>query len=208
MAGPEKKRSPLISLEDWWTVWFGLVIILVATVLALGYYSDIMPKLKVPKLGGWVSSPTDVFFGAKKTKLTLKEDVTPLTLAEAINAKDPKAFAEVVPAERGVRLRISSTRDGAGQVIKVSPNLAGGEELAFTTEDPDPGGMGARAYVSRILASESVDLGSGLFTITAQRTVLLIWPWIVTFLLVGILTAIGVAVMSSSQLSPSVKWKG
>ena len=35
MASPEKKRSPLIALEDWWTVWFGLVIILVATGFAM-----------------------------------------------------------------------------------------------------------------------------------------------------------------------------
>ena len=88
MAGPEKKRSPLIALEDWWTVWFGLVIILVATGLALAHYSGSIPKLNVPKAGGWVSSPTDVFYGAKKTSLTLKEDLTPVTLAEKINALD------------------------------------------------------------------------------------------------------------------------
>ena len=52
MAGPEKKRSPLIALEDWWTVWFGLVIILVATALAIATYSGSLTQLKVPKLGG------------------------------------------------------------------------------------------------------------------------------------------------------------
>jgi uncharacterized integral membrane protein (TIGR00698 family) len=198
MAGPEKKRSPLIALEDWWTVWFGLVIILVATALSLATYSGSLTQLKVPKLGGWVSSPIDAFYGAKETKLTLKEDVTPATLAEAINAKKPKATAEVVPAEGGVRLRISSDRDRAGQVIKVSPNLMGGEELTFTKEDPDPDGMGAKAYVSQVFPSDSVNLGSGLFTVSAQRTGVLILPWIVAFALVGILTAIGVSVMGQS----------
>jgi uncharacterized membrane protein YadS len=198
MAGPAKKRSPLFALEDWWTVWFGLVIILVATGLALAHYSGSIPKLKVPKAGGWVSSPTDVFYGAKKTKLTLKEDVTPVTLAEQINAKKPKAFAEVVPAEGGVQLRITSTRDGAGEVIKVSANLMGGEELTFTKEESDPGGLGARAYVSQVLSSDSVNLGNGLFNITAQRDSLLILPWLVTFLLIAILTAIGITVMGQS----------
>jgi uncharacterized membrane protein YadS len=198
MAGPEKKRSPLIALEDWWTVWFGLVIILVATGLAIAQYSGSIPKLKVPKMGGWVSSPTDVFYGAKKTKLTLTEDVTPAALAEKINAKKPKAIAEIVPAEGGVQLRITSSREGAGKVIKVSPNLVGGEKLALTKVEADPGGMGARAYVSQVLPSDSVNLGNGLFTITAQRDSLLILPWIVSFILIAILTAIGVAVMGKN----------
>jgi len=198
MAAPEKKRSPLIALEDWWTVWFGLVIILVATVLAIAHYSGSMPKLKVPKMGKWVSSPVDIFYGAKKTKLTLKEDLTPASLAEKINAKKPKATAEIVPAEGGVQLRITSSREGAKEVIKVSPNLTGGEKITFTKEDADPGGLGARAYVSQVLPSASVNLGQGFFTITAQRTHMLILPWIITFILVGLLTAIGIAVMGQS----------
>jgi uncharacterized membrane protein YadS len=198
MTGPEKKRSPLFALEDWWTVWFGLVIIIVATGLAIAQYSGSIPKLKVPKMGGWVSSPTDVFYGAKKTRLTLKEDVTPITLAETINAKKPKAIAEVVTAEEGVQLRITSSREGADKVIKVSPNLIGGEKLRFTKVDLDPGGMGARAYVSQVLPSDSANLGHGLFTITAQRNSVLILPWLVSFILIAILTAIGVAVMGQS----------
>jgi uncharacterized membrane protein YadS len=139
MASPEKKRSPLLALEDWWTVWFGGIIILVATVLAIAHYSAGTPLLKVPKLGKWVSSPTDVFYGSKKAKLTLKEEVTLKQLAEKINAKKPKAMAE-----------------------------------------------------------DSVNLGSGLFTITAQRTQLLILPLLVTAVLLAILTSIGVAVMGKS----------
>jgi uncharacterized integral membrane protein (TIGR00698 family) len=198
MAGPENKRNPLIALEDWWTVWFGLVIIIVATVLAFGHYSGGLSQMKVPKMGGWVSSPTDAFYGAKKTKLTIKEDVTPAGLAEMVNEKKPKAMAEIVPAEGGVQLRISSTREGAKEIIKVSPNLAGGEKLKFTKEDPDPGGMGARAYVSQVFASDGANLGNGFLTITAQRTSLILGPWLISFLLVGILTAIGVSIMGQS----------
>jgi hypothetical protein len=51
MASPEKKRNPVIALEDWWTVWFGLVIVVIATGLAIAHYSADMPLKKVPKLG-------------------------------------------------------------------------------------------------------------------------------------------------------------
>jgi uncharacterized integral membrane protein (TIGR00698 family) len=195
MASPEKKRNPLIALEDWWTVWFGLIIIAVATVLAIAYYSGDMAQKKVPKLGGWVSQPTDVFWGAKKTKMTLKDEVTLAQLAEQINAKKAKATAEILPTAGGVQLRISSDRSGADKVIKVSPNLMGGEKLKFTKEEADPGGLGARVYVSQAFSSDAVNLGAGLFTITAQRTTLLVLPLIVTLGLVAILTAFGVAVM-------------
>lgn len=132
MASPEKKRNPLIALEDWWTVWFGLVIILIATGFAVAHYSGDMPLLKVPKMGKWVSNPTDVFYGSKKTPLKLKDEVTLAQLAEAINAKKPLATAEIVSASGGVQLRITSDRDGAKEVIKVSPNLMGGEKISFT----------------------------------------------------------------------------
>jgi uncharacterized integral membrane protein (TIGR00698 family) len=195
MASPEKKRSPLIALEDWWTVWFGLVIILVATGLAVAHYSGDMPLLKVPKMGKWVSNPTDVFYASKKTQLKLKDEVTLGQLAEEINAKKPKATAAIVPASGGVQLKIASDRDGDKAVIKVSPNLMGGEAIKFTKEQADSGGLGARAYVSNVFPSESVNLGKGLFTITAQRTKSIIPSLVIAMILVGILTAIGVAVM-------------
>jgi uncharacterized membrane protein YadS len=127
--------------------------------------------------------------------MTLKDEVTLAQLAEQINAKKPKATAEVVPADGGVQLRIVSNREGAKAVIKVSPNLMGGEKLDFTKEEVDPGGLGARVYVSQVFPSESVNLGSGFFTITAQRTKSLILPLIICMVLVALLTAIGVAVM-------------
>jgi len=198
MASPENRRSPLIALEDWWTVWFGIAIIVVATILAIAHYSGGVPLRKVPKLGDWVSSPVDVFNGSKKTQLKFKNDVTLGQLAEQINAEKLEAKTEIVPAAGGVRLRISSTRDEAGKVIKVFPNLMGGGKLHFTKEEVDPGGMGAHAYVSQVFPSESVNLGSGLLTITAQRTQSLIPSLIATAILLAILTAVGVAVMGKS----------
>jgi uncharacterized membrane protein YadS len=198
MASPEKKRNPLIALEDWWTVWFGAAIIAVATLLAIGHYQFDLPQLKAPKMGGWVSSPADVFQASKKTQLKLTEEVTLAQLADKINTGKIKAEAEIVPAEGGVQLRISSTRDEAGKVIKVSPNLMGGEKLTLTKEDVDPGGLGARAYVSQVFPSESVNLGAGLFTITAQRTKSIILPVIISMALIAFLTSIGVAVMGGN----------
>jgi uncharacterized membrane protein YadS len=198
MASPEKKRNPLIALEDWWTVWFGAAIIAVATLLAIGHYQFDLPQLKAPKMGGWVSSPADVFQASKKTQLKLTEEVTLAQLADKINTGKIKAEAEIVPAEGGVQLRISSTRDEAGKVIKVSPNLMGGEKLTLTKEDVDPGGLGARAYVSQVFPSESVNLGAGLFTITAQRTKSIILPVIISMALIAFLTSIGMAVMGGN----------
>jgi uncharacterized integral membrane protein (TIGR00698 family) len=198
MASPEKRPSPLIALEDWWTVWFGAVIILVATFLAIGHYQFDLPQLKVPKMGKWVSSPTDVFQASKRTQLKLNEEVTLAELAKKINGAKIEAAAVIVPVDGGVRLRIDSTRAEEGKVIKVSPNLMGGEKLALTEEDVDPGGMGARAYVSQVFPSESVNLGAGLFAITAQRTKSVIVPLIISMVLVGILTSIGVAVMGGN----------
>ena len=62
----EEKRNPLITEEDWWTVWFGLTILLVATVLGIMTFSDSISAKKVPKLGKWISSPVDAFYHAKK----------------------------------------------------------------------------------------------------------------------------------------------
>ena len=46
----KKKRNSLITEEDWWTVWFGLVILLVATVLGIMTFSGTISVKKVPKL--------------------------------------------------------------------------------------------------------------------------------------------------------------
>ena len=68
-------RSPLIAEEDWWTVWFGLIILLLATVLGILSLSGQLSAVKVPKLGKWVSNPADVLYRAKSTKIDLDEMV-------------------------------------------------------------------------------------------------------------------------------------
>ena len=61
----ETKRSPLLVEEDWWTVWFGLAILLVATVLGMMTLSGTISPKKVPKIGKCVSIPADVLYPSK-----------------------------------------------------------------------------------------------------------------------------------------------
>jgi len=44
----KKTRSPLLVEEDWWTVWFGLTILLVATVLGILTLSGSITAKKAP----------------------------------------------------------------------------------------------------------------------------------------------------------------
>jgi len=197
----EKKRSLLLSNEDWWTVWFGLTILVVATVLGLLTFSGNIGKSKVPKLGVWVSSPVDALYQAKKTKVGVKDVATLTALADRINAASAKASAEIVPAEGGVRLRITSAREGEGQTISVKPLLAGGSvALEFSKEQADTRGLGARTYVSQTLPSADVTVGAGKVTVTAQRTRFLLLPLLFTLICVVLLTTIGVRVMGQQAV--------
>jgi len=195
MASSGPKRNPLLALEDWWTVWFGLAILLVAATLGVLVYSDAISAKKVPKLGAWVSNPTDVIFAAKKTTINIAENATLAQLAERINAAKALAQADVVPAEDGVRLRVASTRAGERQTISFRPLLAGGEALEFLPQGPDRGGMGARGWLSQPLPSAGVLIGQGRVTVTAQRTRSIVLPLVVTALAIMVLTSIGVSVM-------------
>jgi len=49
--------SELWNTEDWWAVWFGFIIILFAVWNPIG---------KAPKIGQWLSKPTDVFFSLER----------------------------------------------------------------------------------------------------------------------------------------------
>ena len=190
------KRNPLLAEEDWWTVWFGLALLLVATVLGILALSNTISAVRAPKLGKWVSNPTDVFYGAKKTKIKVPPATTAAELAESINANQPKAKAQIVPAEGGVRLRIVSGRTGEGQTISVKTLLTGGKaKLKFSKEASDLGGLGARAYVSQVLPSADLVVGRGHVTVTAQRARSLVVPLLVMLLGMVVLTSIGVRVM-------------
>jgi uncharacterized integral membrane protein (TIGR00698 family) len=192
------KRSPLLKLEDWWTVWFGLAILLVATLLGVLHQTDLIAQHKVPKLGAWVSNPADVFYASKKTTIDFEEATTLQGLADTINAFGIDATAGIVPADGGVRLRVASTRDGEGETISFSHLLTGGEPLVLTAESRDPGGLGARDYLTGTVTSGSAPVGRGRVTLTAWRTHSIVVPLVVTALLVMLLTAVGVAVMGRS----------
>ena len=72
--------------EDWWTVWFGLTILLVATVLGILTLSGSITVVEVPKLGEWKSDPAEVFYHSKTTRIDLEEGTTAAKPADRINA--------------------------------------------------------------------------------------------------------------------------
>jgi len=88
--GDDKRRSPMLTEEDWWTAWFGLFILAVATVLALLTLSDVIPSVKAPKLGKWVSNPVDVLYRASKAKANLGEGTTLQGLPMGSTAPRPR----------------------------------------------------------------------------------------------------------------------
>jgi uncharacterized integral membrane protein (TIGR00698 family) len=192
----ETQRSPLLVEEDWWTVWFGLAILLVATVLGMMALSGNISAKKVPKIGKWVSSPADAFYRSKKTSIDLPEGCTLAEAADRVNAAGAAATAEIIEVDDGVQLQIASSRSGEGETISLSALLAGGSTtLQFGAIDRDPDGMGAGAYSSQTLESAEVVVGSGKLTVTAQRTGSILLPLFVTMFLVMALTAVGVRTM-------------
>jgi uncharacterized integral membrane protein (TIGR00698 family) len=199
--GDDKRRSPMLTEEDWWTAWFGLFILGVATVLALLTLSDVIGSVKAPKLGKWVSNPVDVLYRASKAKVSLDEGTTLQGFADAVNGSGAKATAEVVPGEGGVRLRIASSRTEEGQTISLTPLLAGGEvPLKFDKEDPDPAGLGARAYVSQAVPAASMVVGGGKVTVTAQRAGSMVVPLLVTVVCLLLITAVGIKFMGQDPM--------
>jgi len=192
----EKRRSALLTEEDWWTVWFGLAILLAATVLAVMTLSGDMPAKKVPKIGKWVSSPADAFSKAKSIRIDVADGATVSELAELVNRKTNLAAAEIVSDGNGVQLRIASTRSGAHETISLDALLAGGDAtLEFTAQDPDPKGLGARTHLSQVVTSADLGVGEGRVTITAQREGSVIWSLVVSMMFILFLTAVGVTVM-------------
>ncbi len=189
----EKKRNPLLVEEDWWTVWFGLTILLVATVLGVLTLSGSITAKRVPNMGKWNQNPADVFYYAKKTSVDLHEGTTLAKLADRINAAKAGAIAEIVPGEGGVRLRVATSRTGDGETITFKTQLAGGATvLKFAEEKPDSAGMGAEAYVSQLVSSANVDIGEGKVTVTAERSSSIDLPLLVILIGIMLLTAIGI----------------
>jgi len=152
-----KHRSPLLVEEDWWTVWFGLLILLAATIFGILALDGQASALQVPKLGKWVSSPSDAFFSSENSKIVLEQGATLALLVEQINGRQSNAIATIEPHEDGYRLRLTSSRSGERETISLSTLLAGGEAtLVFTPEQADASGLGARSYFSNVLRSPDV----------------------------------------------------
>ena len=195
----EKRRSPLIAEEDWWTVWFGLFILLVATALAMMTFSGNLESKFVPKLGRWISNPADVFLRASTTRIEIDDATTLTGLADRINESRARASAEIVPLGGGVQLRVNSSRPGDRETISLTAVVAGGEsKLDFSQDQPDPGGLGARAYVSQVFADENVVVGGGRVSVTAQRVAPIAGSLIVSLVSVMLLTTIGVRAMGQN----------
>lgn len=201
----DKKRSPLLTEEDWWTVWFGLAILLVATVFGMLTLSGTISAKKIPKIGMWTSNPADVFYQSKKTSIDLPEGTTLIAAADAVNAAGAGARAEIVPGDGGFSLRVASTRTGKGETISLSALLTGGStRLEFSKVDPDPAGLGARAFRSQTLDSSDVIIGTGRLTVTAQRTKSIILPLVAAMLFILAITVIGVRIMGQNPTAYAV----
>jgi uncharacterized membrane protein YadS len=200
-----KKRSPLVTSEDWWSVWIGFTILLIATLLGILVFSGNLPAQKVPKLGKWVRSPVDTFYHAKKTTIDLAQNTTAAQLAAKINDKKCNASATMEKVSEGVRLRLISARENASETITVKTLLAGARPtLTLTREKPDEAGLGAYAYVSQTLASSETYIGKGKITITAERDRLILLPLLLTLLGVVLLISIGIWVMKKNPLKFAV----
>jgi uncharacterized integral membrane protein (TIGR00698 family) len=195
----EKKRSSLLVEEDWWTVWFGLAILLVATVFGMLALSGNISAKKVPKIGKWSTNPVDALYAAKKTQIDVEEGTTLAELADAINSAQAGATAEIVLENGGSRLRVATSRTGDCQTISVAEQFTGGTaELRFDQVEPDSGGLGASAFTSQILPSADVEIGAGKLTVTSQRARSIVFPLIVTVIFLMLLTVIGVRVMGQN----------
>jgi uncharacterized integral membrane protein (TIGR00698 family) len=197
----ERHRSPLLAQEDWWTVWFGLFLLLAATVLGYLALEGHIAPVKVPRLGQWVSSPADAFFSSKKTRVTLDEGTTLAQLVKRLNEKAPEAFATLEPADGGVRLRVESSRAEANETISVSALLDGGDAaLDLIPQQPDAADLGARAYVSAVLPSANSVVGNGWVTVVAERLAAIHLGLVGTMIAILAVTVVGVRAMGQNPL--------
>ena len=191
-----KHRSPLLAEEDWWTVWFGLFILLVAMILGILTLTGEISTVKVPKLGRWVSNPSDAFYRAEASKIKLDAGTTLALLAEKINAKQAMAVATIESHGDGIRLRLASSRSGERETISLTTLLDGGDAaLVFTQLEPDSAGLGARAYLSDVLPSPDVVLGIGWVTVVAERVERIYLALLGTLFAILAVTVGGVRVM-------------
>ena len=91
-----KGISSLWKNEDWWAVWIGFAILILAVVLAsLGY------GVKAPKIQRWAASPLDAFYSDVTVKV--KDWPKSLQSTTAISVALPGQIAERFHYSRKVR---------------------------------------------------------------------------------------------------------
>ena len=104
----KERFSSLWKTEDWWAVWFGFVIIIVACAGFLG---------KAPKLGEWITNPTNQFYSYERA----------VTLEHL-----PEGFA--VPDS----LQKQMTYDEESKTLTFKGLMSAGQRDALKKQSPDP----------------------------------------------------------------------
>jgi len=120
--GIGERLSSLWKTEDWWAVWFGLVIIVVAILGFLG---------KAPKLGEWTSQPMAEFYSYERS-IALEREPEDLTISDTLKKrltydKESKLLIYkglMTAAQREELKRLSSDpayKESIGRLYDMSP---------------------------------------------------------------------------------------
>ena len=193
----DKIKNPLITEEDWWTVWFGLFILLIATVLGNPGFLRHHTNRESAQAGQVGLEPGGRLLSCQEGQDRPRgHDNRGATGGQNQRWESAPPLRSSYPTAGGVQLRVVSSRPGEGETISLTALLAGGETaLEFTKEQPDPGGLGARAYLSQVLSSAEIVIGQGSVTVTGQRMGSIVLPLLVSGLCIMLLTAVGVRAM-------------
>ena len=202
MADNNRKKNPLLYDEDWWTVWFGLFFILLATILGMITLHTGSGKLPPAKLGHWVTNPFDALYNPSKSEFDIKTGMTASMLVSKINDKKGKFHAELIPDGDLVRLRINAAQEKVlGQAISVkailkdSKDAEGAKLMSFASENADDRGLGADTYTSKLAVQPDHVLPVGKLTVTVERSQYVLWAFLAGMLLIGVVCSVGIKVM-------------
>lgn len=190
-----KPKNPLLYDEDWWTVWFGMFIIVVATILGFLQMGGVLPKFTPAKLGSWGSNPMDAFYSAKKKAIKISPAMTVTDVVKKINDAKLNISATLEPRDFNNVMVIRSTRSGAGQTIKVKATLKQGQLLKFTAKDKDSAGLGAMTYISQEFNSTAAVIGVGTLEVAEERAKSNALSVFLALILIGLVCSVGIKVM-------------
>ncbi len=159
----EKERSPLLVEEDWWTVWFGLAILLIATVLrhAGAVRQHLGQKGAKDRQVGIQSRRTSSTQRKRPRSMSKKAPhsrgwLTPSTRPR--RARPPRSFPTTVASGCGWRPPGPET-DRRSPLPNSLP--ADQRSCGSTRSSPIAADLGAAAFTSQILPSADVEIGSG-----------------------------------------------